>query len=238
VRIALTLLAVAGVAAALAVPAAGRQAANECDGLMVCIPVAGPWVVIPAGASPVRASWELRCPVGIVAGLDARVSDRAIDVGFTGLLGSPVNPGITTTNAVVFTGTYTGTVRRRTTYRPFIGCIPTSGGSRTPTGVAGGSAFRPGQPAVIRVATLRLRGAGPGRIVHRCRTGERLLGASHAVALYTGDAEPAADDLGRVRATQVVRGGRIAVSATRGGLASRIRAEVQVHALCATGGTR
>ena len=127
----------ATVLAALVASAPSAQAADECRGLMVCIPVAGPWVVIPAPSQAARypeASWRLRCPRGsIVGGVDARLSRRTIDVTFTGLPGSPVNPGITTTNEVVFRGIYTGKARRPTTFRPFIGCIPTTGGGRIPT---------------------------------------------------------------------------------------------------------
>ena len=99
---------VAGAALAVAAPAGG---ANECDGLMVCIPVAGPWVVVPAatGVPRERVEYQLTCPRGyIVGGTDARLSNRAIDVGFIGTTGSPVNPGITTSRSAVFLGTYVG----------------------------------------------------------------------------------------------------------------------------------
>ena len=83
----------------LAAPSA--RAADECRGLPVCIPVAGPWVVIPPGDADARfpqRSWRMKCPEGsIVGGVDARLTHRAVDMSFSGLLGSPVNPGITTT---------------------------------------------------------------------------------------------------------------------------------------------
>ena len=95
----LVVLATAAALAVLAAPSA--QAADECRGLSVCIPVAGPWVVIPATTSPddryPQRSWRMKCPEGsIVAGVDARLTNRAVDMSFSGLLGSPVNPGITT----------------------------------------------------------------------------------------------------------------------------------------------
>ena len=77
------------------VTASSAGGANECDGLMVCVPVAGPWVVVPisGGVPRPRVEYQLTCPRGhIVGGLDARLSDRAIDVNFLGTLGSPVNP--------------------------------------------------------------------------------------------------------------------------------------------------
>ena len=80
------------------------QAADECKGLQVCIPVAGPWVAIPpAGAGAPRARpGSCVCPEGVVGGVDARVSELAVAVEFPGRIGSPVNPGITTTESLVF----------------------------------------------------------------------------------------------------------------------------------------
>ena len=135
---------VAFAAALMVLAAPSARAADECRGLPVCIPVAGPWVVIPPGDADARfpqRSWRMKCPEGsIVGGVDARLTHRTVDMTFSGLLGSPVNPGITTTDEVVFTGTYTGGARRPTGFRPFIGCVPTAGGGRIPTAV------RPGSP--------------------------------------------------------------------------------------------
>ena len=100
----------------MALPAAGRAGGGRVQaGCMVCIPVAGPWVAIPSrrARTAVAASWQLECPEGVVAGVDARVSETGgRRSSFRGMLGSPVNPGITTTTSVVFTGTYTGTARQ------------------------------------------------------------------------------------------------------------------------------
>ena len=70
------LLVLAGLCAALTAGAGPAQAADECDGLMVCVPVAGPWVVVPTAASFPRpqVEYQLTCPRGyIVGGTDARV---------------------------------------------------------------------------------------------------------------------------------------------------------------------
>jgi len=229
VRAAFAALAVAAVAAAAAAPA-GR-AADECRGLMACIPVAGPWVVVPAARGVATADWQLECPRGVVAGLDARVTDRAVGVEFPGRLGSPVNPGITTTTAVVFKGRYAGTARKATSYRPFIGCIIGGGGERTRTS-AFAPPLRPGQPVTTRVKTLKVPFGRLARGTHGCRAEERLIGASYAVGLYTGD-DPPVGRLGSVRVVEAVRSGQILVSATRHGLPPNVRAEVQVHAECA-----
>ena len=101
-------------------------AADECNGLRVCLPVAGPWVVVPPGG----VDYELACPVEgyIVAGTDARVAARDIDVTFRGETGSPVGPGVTTQRSVVFQAARTRPDAGRSSFQPFIGCIPTRGG--------------------------------------------------------------------------------------------------------------
>jgi hypothetical protein len=217
-------------AVAGALAPAGR-AADECRGLQRCIPVAGPWVVIPAANHPTSAVWQLKCPEGVVAGLDARVSDRAVAVGFPGLLGSPVNPGITTTDRVVFTATYSGHEARATTFRPFIGCIP-AGGQRTPTSAFAAGELAPGRPITTRVTTLRVRPGKLARGAYTCQRGERLLRADHAIGLYTSSMPPPGA-LFVVQVVKTVVDDQILVSATRHELPADVRVEVQVHAVCA-----
>src|SRR4029450_6446237 len=125
------------------------RATNECRGLMVCVPVAGPWVVVPTSR---HAHVHPHRPRGYIGGgLDAELSDRSIDISFPGLLGAPVNPGVTTTGSAVFAAHYTAVARRATSFRPHIGCIPSSGGGGTP-------------PMAI---WLRPGGLPPGRAVTR-----------------------------------------------------------------------
>ncbi len=79
--------------------ASAQAPPRVCEGLTICSPVAGPWVVVPAPVPPARvgtAVWLLGCPDGFVGGLDARVANPWVQVRFPGLMGSPVNPGITT----------------------------------------------------------------------------------------------------------------------------------------------
>ena len=86
------LLLLCGVLAAVLAAGAGpAQATNECRGLQVCVRVQGPWVVVPASLGTQRPAvqFQLSCPRGFVAGgLDAELSDRAIDMDFLCLLGS------------------------------------------------------------------------------------------------------------------------------------------------------
>ena len=212
----------------VASPAGG---ANECDGLMVCVRVVGPWVVVPTsgGVPRPRVEYQLMCPRGhVVGGLDARLSDRAIDVSFVGTLGSPVNPGISTSRSAVFVGAYVGASARAPSFRPFVGCMPGAGGGvRVPTSVA---VFTPGRPTTRRVKSVRVR-PGEATVIQRCSTRERLVGASHAFGFATRT-PPSASLVGSLSSDQVVRGREVVVTVRADAEVGDVRAVVQVHAVC------
>ena len=219
----------------LAVGVAPAGATNECRGLQICVPVAGPWIVVPTGQGVPRpqVQYQLSCPKGyIVGGLDAELSDRAIDLGFLGALGAPVNPGITTSRDAVFVASYTGGSARTPSFRPHIGCMPSSGGGgRIPVAAA---VFPPGKPTIRRVRNVTLRSGGVQRVVQGCAAGERLVGAAHAIGFYTS-APPAVSLVANVTAVQAVRGGRVVVSVRSGTSLLGVRAIVQAEAVCAGG---
>ena len=213
----------------MAVPAG---AADECDGLMVCVPVAGPWVVVPTSGRVPRpqVEYQVTCPRGHVAGgLDARLSRRAIDVSFLGTLGSPVNPGISTARSVVFVASYVGsTAGGAATFKPFVGCVPASGGGgRVPTSV---TAFKPGRPTVRRVRTVRVR-PGTATVAQGCAARERLVGGGHAFGFQTSQ-PPAAGLVSSVTGTETIRGGRVSVTVRGDAELGGVRAVVQVQAVC------
>ncbi len=215
-------------ALAAAAPAGG---ARECDGLQVCIPVAGPWVVVPTGTGARRpkVEYQVTCPRRHVAGgLDAELSQRAIDVNFLGTLGSPVNPGISTARSVVFLGMFVGVTPRGPTFKPYVGCMPAAGGGpRVPTSA---SAFPPGQPTTRRVKTVRVR-PGLATVAQGCRPDERLVGASHAFGFDTRT-PPSASLLSTVSGTRSVRAGRVVVRVRGDAELEEVRVLVQVHAVC------
>jgi hypothetical protein len=219
--------------AAAAWPASA--ATNECRGLQICVPIAGPWVVVPATSSIPgrRVEYQLSCPSGyIVGGLDAELSDRRIDIGFLALVGSPVNPGVSTKRAVVFYATFVGAQPRLSSFRPHIGCIPSAGGGqRTPT-VA--RAVPPGTPTVRRVQTVNLLAGRTQHVAATCGRGERLVQATHAVGFYTpGPPTPAL--VARVKTREAVGANRIAVTVSSATSLGTARAEVQAEAVCAGG---
>jgi hypothetical protein len=220
VAVVLVALAAAGVAAASA------GATNECKGLQVCVPVTGPWVLTTAAA---EVQYQLACPRKfIVGGLDAELSVRGIDVSFRGALGSPVNPGVTTTTAAVFMGRLLRTGVAAASFRPHVGCIPASGGGqRLPTAYR---AFPPSQPTLPEMTEIPVV-AGTHRYVRSCKARERLVDATHAIAFYT-DAPPSRALASAVAATQTVRGGRLHLAVHAGLAAAEVKAVVQVDLNC------
>jgi hypothetical protein len=211
---------------------------RACDGLTICGPVAGPWVVVPGpsrGARIAASSWMLGCPRGLVGGTDARVSDRWVDVTFAGRVGSPVNPGITTGRTVVFTAMSVAPAGRPSSFIPFVGCIPSEGGPRAPTAVGAATRptsqqLRPGEPIVRRIRVIdvprRRVSAGVG-----CRRGERLVSATTAVGIYTSR-QPSVSQLRGVEVTRSTVDGKVFVTARRVSPSPAIPVEVQIHILC------
>ena len=231
------LLLVGAVLAAVCAAGVGTAGAtNECRGLQVCVRVHGPWVVVPGrlGSSRAPAQFQLSCPRGfVVGGLDAELSDRAIDIDFPGLLGSPVGPGTTTSRAVVFRGVYTGASVRTPVFRPHIGCLPSAGGGAGPVPFRKPQAFPPGQPTVRRVRTVSIR-PGSVRAIAACAADERLISAWHAVGFYTA-AAPNATLLGSVTSAQAVRGDRVDARVRAGVAVRGVRAVLQAGAVCGGG---
>jgi hypothetical protein len=211
---------------ALVAASAASGATSECKGLQVCVPIAGPWVL----ATPTQTEFQLDCPKKfIVGGLDAELSSRAIDIGFVGGLGSPVNPGITTTGSAVFLGRYVGK-SGVATFRPHIGCVPASGGGqRTPTAY---HAFKPGKPTTRVVKELVVLPNLTLRLAVRCPGRQRLVNATHAVGFY-GDQPPTVGVAQSVHVAQRVRNGVVHVSARGGTGQLDSRTIVQVDLVCA-----
>jgi hypothetical protein len=208
--------------AAFAASASPALATNECKGLQVCVPVAGPWVL----AAPGRVEFQLACPKRfIVGGLDAELTSRGIDVGFVGSLGSPVNPGITTTKEAVFLGRLVRGRDPAPAFRPHIGCVPASGGGqRAPTAY---HAFAPGKPSTRRVSQVVVHAGSTRRFSARCTRREHLVAATHAIG-FPGETPPSAATVRSVHVTQQVHSGRVALTIHAGA-----RALVQVDLVCA-----
>lgn len=219
---------VASLAVAVAWPAAGG-AANECHGITTCIPVIGPWVPVTE-AAPAR--YLLSCPGGrsVVGGLDAVATSPRVHVSFSGQVGAPVSPGVTTTRNALFHGILVGT-RRRAAFQPSIGCIPTSGGGGRATVSA--RVTRPGAPVerFAKNVVVHPGTAGVGSVA--CPQGETRTGVWTTVYFKT-KAPPRLDQAALVQVRRVVRGSRVEVTvAATDRLSLDAHAGVQVGVECA-----
>jgi hypothetical protein len=231
------LLVVAAVFAALAAGATpAAHATSECRGLQICVRVAGPWVAVPVsrGVQRPRVEFQLSCPRGyVVGGLDVEQSDAAVDVTFLGKLGSPVNPGITTSRAAVFVATYAGRAGAAPTFRPHIGCVPASGGNGGPVPyrIAPAGAA---QATIRRVTTMHLRPGSIQRAVRPCAAGERLVRGVSATGFYT-TRPPSSGVVATVRTKLQLGVDRVAATVRSSPALSGVRAIVQVAAVCGGG---
>lgn len=206
---ALRLLAAASavaVLAAVAAPVGG--ATSECHGIQQCIPVAGPWVVVPAHGS---ARYLLTCPQGrsVVGGLDAQATSREVHVSFAGELGAPVQPGVTTTRYALFRAVSTSA--RRQAFQPRLGCIPVSGGGGRSTVSARVTPPGPALDLRARILVVGPGGTRFGRI--GCPAGEQLVDTWQALAFRT-KSPPALAEAGYVRAGYIVVNGRAVATAS------------------------
>ena len=219
---------VAAVAAA-ALSAAPAGATDECNGLRVCLPVDGPWVVADARG----ADWELACPLRnyVIGGTDARVATRDVDVSFRAEIGSPIGPGVSTGRSVVFHGARTGAGGGSSSYQPYIGCIPSSGGGgRALTAyTAGAPGFKVAKPLFsVAVTVPILRHTQILRT--RCPSPSRLVGATHAVG-FDQPFPPSTVQRASVRVRRTIVEGVVVARVTADAVAGP-SARVQVRALC------
>jgi hypothetical protein len=229
VRRALVVVA-AACAAALAAAGAAR-ATNECRGFQVCVPVAGPWVLAPGRA---ETHWQLACPRRyVVGGLDAELTNPALDLVFRATLGSPVNPGVSTSTAATFLGRLALGRDPKASFRPHVGCIPArGGGQRVPT--VHRRLFPPGKPTLVRATEIAVRPGGMRRAARACRPGERLVAATHAIGFY--DAVPPSRALATaVRVSSTSSGGHVALVVRAGRAVAGTRTVVQLDLVCAGG---
>jgi hypothetical protein len=222
----------------LAVGARPAAATNECRGLLICVRVAGPWVVVPRATRAPRpeVQFQLSCPRGyVIGGMDAELTNRGIDITFLGKLGSPVGPGTTTARAALFVASYVGpdTATGLATFRPHLGCLPAAGGGGGPVPYRPNPVVPPGEPTVRRVRNVRLH-PGTVRASQGCGAGELFISGWSALAFFTTK-PPSAELVSAVGATQTMRGGRVSVVARSGVAIAGTRAIVQVGAVCGGG---
>ena len=218
---------VTGLAVAAAFAPTGG-ATNECRGIMACIRVPGPWVLVPPSG---RVQYLLSCPGGrsVVGGLDAQATSRAVRVGFEGRLGAPVGPGVTTTRYALFRAV--STAKRPQAFQPLLGCVPTQGGGGRSTVSA---YVTPPGPSLEYRANVAIVGPGTVRFARAsCLPSEKLVGSWHALAFRTKK-PPALANASRVQMTPVLVKKKLVVTAAASdGLSIDAHAVVQAGVECA-----
>jgi hypothetical protein len=224
-----TLVAVVAGLALAAVPgnSLAAPAANECNGIPRCIPIAGPWVAVPAHG---EALFSLSCPGGgVVAGTDGLGSTLDVRGYFDGILGSPVAFGRTTHNQALFRAV--SAHHRPGYFKPFIGCIP------APSSVANtiSTEVSPIGPPLDYVARSVIVNPGFQRtIVLSCPAGESLVDSWNSTAFDTPRPPPAGLASAVSVKTRIVgRRAQLFVTASEA-LPSGLRAQVQVGVRCAS----
>jgi hypothetical protein len=218
---------VAGLAVAAAFAPTGG-ATNECRGIMACIRVPGPWVLVPPGS---HVQYLLSCPGGrsVVGGLDAQATSRAVRVGFEGRLGAPVGPGVTTTRYALFRGV--STAKRPQAFQPLLGCVPLQGGGGRSTVSARVTPAGPSIEYRSRIVII-----GPGQVKFAkvsCKPDEKLVGSWHAIAFRVKQ-PPKLGSGSLVDVTRQTFGKQVVATASAtDGLSIDVHAVVQVGAECA-----
>ena len=212
--------------AAIAVPGtAGAQ--NECNGVPTCVPVEGPWVVVPANGEVIFA---LSCPQGkgIVAGTDALASSLDIHATFDGNLGAPIAFGRTTTTGVLFRAV--SGRHHAGSFKPFIGCIP------APASVRNTIAAKPsptGPPLQLESRVVKLNPGYQKVFTIGCPPGEALVDSWSTPAFDSiNEPDPGLASAIVVKTTISGAKARLAISASEA-LPAGSHPEVQIGVRCA-----
>ena len=160
-----------------------------------------------------RVEYQLTCPKGyVVGGLDAELTDRAIDVTFQGLIGAPVNPGITTSRTALFVA-HVGADARARRHVPAAHRLHAERGRRLED--PDRPPRRPARATPTRAASRPCASCRDRRrCTKACAAGETLVSATHAIGFFTAE-PPTTGLVASVRSSQTIRGSRVFVSRAR-----------------------
>ena len=194
-----------------------------------CIPVAGPWVSVPAHG---EADFALECPQGrgIIGGTDAQASSLDIRASFDGIVASPVSFGRTTLSTAFFRAV--SATHRPGMLKPFIGCIPT----QSQVGNTLSSKITPvGPPLDLKTKLVPVNPGFQRSVSVSCPVDESLVDSWNAVAFTTAaPPDPALASAIQVKTTIAGHRATLAISVSEA-LPLASHAEVQVGVRCAGG---
>ena len=224
------LLLVLALAAAAAAAVPGRvAAANECAGIPRCIPVAGPWVAVPAHG---EATFALECPQGrgIVGGTDAQATSLDVRASFDGIIASPVAFGRTTLSSAYFRAV--SAMHKPGAFKPFIGCIPAQ---NQITNTLSSKITPVGPPLDLKTKLVPVNPGFQRSISVSCPADESLVDSWSATA-FTGAAPPPPGLAAAIRVQTTIAGHHATLSiSVSEALPAGSGAEVQVGVRCAGG---
>jgi hypothetical protein len=170
---------------------APESTTKECDNVGGCQPLAGPWVVVPAGGV---GTYLLHCATKrgwLIGGTDARASSTDVRVWFDGQLGAPIGQPSTESSTGAGLLFHADTRDGRTgSYQPILGCVKLrqkgirSTVSARVTATLPGSA--PAAPLDLHAVNLEL--SPPVTVVQHvaCLPGEKIVSTWESIAFFQG----------------------------------------------------
>jgi hypothetical protein len=186
--LAATLAAAAALAgAAYAAAPAAPPKTTQCKGVKNCVTVPGPWVAVAPNAETV---FLLECPKrqGIIAGIDALSSSKAVRVTWEAKLGTPVRAG-TSTGFLAFFHAWSSNGRPGS-FQPVLGCIPPPKvNERSPLSARATVITKPGDPVNRWQISVPLKPGARQTVARACggkkNNKERLIGGWSAITFGT-----------------------------------------------------
>ena len=199
---------------------------GECTGIQNCERAEGPWVIVPKHGF---VQYLLNCPGrrGIAGGVEAIATSTDVHVSWDAKLGSPVSPGRSTQQFILFRA-ISGN-HRVGAFKPRGGCIP-NGPVRQTTMV---HATIPGIPLNYTATNFKLRPGTVGKTTIGCVPTQNLVDSWTAIS-FRSNAEPRVGLAQGIQVRKAVRGKKVAVTiAVSEALPRGTGAEVQLGVACA-----
>jgi hypothetical protein len=203
VRAALSVVALAMIAAVLATSGYSRSAATpfyivpsltqECHNVGYCKGIAGPWVFVPARG---EATYLFSCPPRpkqfgkyLVGGTDARASSKHVRVWFDGQLGAPVGvpANVKSIGAPLLFHAVTDNGKPGT-FQPILGCVSLVQATKRSTVSARIATVAPVRSAPapdLQATHLVLEPGWDRSTITRCGKNQTLVGSWSAIAFGT-----------------------------------------------------
>ena len=162
---------------------------KECLNISNCVPVLGPWVVVPARQEATYLATCKSLRNFVVDGTDARASSTSIRVWFDGRIGGGIGvpPQSILARAILLFHAVSNNGEPGS-FQPLLGCVTQRPASKRATFSARRVAGVPGTPASPPLdlrANNRVLEFSSGRMFTACAPGEKLVGRWSALSVNT-----------------------------------------------------